>query len=73
MFHMWLEDYCRMLMQEMLKQLKSAPRASLTSRLAACMCIVNYSYGGLPAFAHLWREVVLELRYRWDHGFTIPE
>uniref|UniRef100_A0A8C6MKA9 Rab3 GTPase-activating protein catalytic subunit n=1 Tax=Nothobranchius furzeri TaxID=105023 RepID=A0A8C6MKA9_NOTFU len=44
-------------------QLKSAPTDSLTYRLALGLCMVNYSYGGLPAVAHLWQEFVLELRY----------
>ena len=68
-----LVNKCVVLIQEMLKQLKSAPRSSLTSRLAACMCIVNHSYGGLRAVAQLWQEFVLEMRYRWDHGFTVTE
>jgi len=57
----------------MLKQLKSAPASSLTSRLAASMCIVHHSYGGVRAVAQLWHEIVLEMRYRWDHCISIPE
>jgi len=57
----------------MLKQLKSAPAFSLTSRLAASMCIVHHSYGGVRAVAQLWHEIVLEMRYRWDHCISIPE
>uniref|UniRef100_A0A671VIU6 Rab3 GTPase-activating protein catalytic subunit n=1 Tax=Sparus aurata TaxID=8175 RepID=A0A671VIU6_SPAAU len=52
-------------------QLKSAPSDSLTYRLALCMCVVNYSYGGLRAVAHLWQEFVLELRYRWENNYLI--
>lgn len=52
-------------------QLKSAPSDSLTYRLALCLCMVNYSYGGLPAVAHLWQEFVLELRYRWENNYLI--
>ncbi|XP_036937159.1 rab3 GTPase-activating protein catalytic subunit isoform X1 [Acanthopagrus latus] len=52
-------------------QLKSAPSDSLTYRLALCMCLVNYSYGGLRAVAHLWQEFVLELRYRWENNYLI--
>ncbi|KAM4525060.1 rab3 GTPase-activating protein catalytic subunit isoform 1-T1 [Odontesthes bonariensis] len=52
-------------------QLKSAPSDSLTYRLALCLCLVNYSYGGLPAVAHLWQEFVLELRYRWENNYLI--
>ncbi|KAK2910702.1 hypothetical protein Q8A73_008417 [Channa argus] len=52
-------------------QLKSAPIDSLTYRLALCVCLVNYNYGGLRAVAHLWQEFVLELRYRWENNFLI--
>ncbi|KAM6897052.1 rab3 GTPase-activating protein catalytic subunit [Xenentodon cancila] len=52
-------------------QLKSAPSDSLTYRLALCLCLVNYSHGGLPAVAHLWQEFVLELRYRWENNCLV--
>uniref|UniRef100_A0A8C6P016 Rab3 GTPase-activating protein catalytic subunit n=1 Tax=Nothobranchius furzeri TaxID=105023 RepID=A0A8C6P016_NOTFU len=56
---------------EMYNCLKSAPTDSLTYRLALGLCMVNYSYGGLPAVAHLWQEFVLELRYRWENNYLI--
>ena len=37
------------------------------------MCIVNNSHGGMRAVAHLWQEFVLEMRYRWENNYTIPE
>uniref|UniRef100_A0A3P9D2D3 Rab3 GTPase-activating protein catalytic subunit n=1 Tax=Maylandia zebra TaxID=106582 RepID=A0A3P9D2D3_9CICH len=40
-------------------QLKSAPSDSLTYRLALCVCLVNYYYGGLRA------------RYRWVNNHVI--
>ncbi|XP_063337894.1 rab3 GTPase-activating protein catalytic subunit isoform X1 [Pelmatolapia mariae] len=52
-------------------QLKSAPSDSLTYRLALCVCLVNYYYGGLRAVGHLWQEFVLELRYRWENNHLI--
>ncbi|CAN9506541.1 unnamed protein product [Ophioblennius macclurei] len=52
-------------------QLKSAPSDSLTYRLALCVCLVNYNYGGLRAVAHLWQEFVLELRFRWENNYLI--
>lgn len=58
-------------LQNLYLQLKSAPSDSLTYRLALCMCVVNYSYGGLRAVAHLWQEFVLELRYRWENNYLI--
>ncbi|XP_056889603.1 rab3 GTPase-activating protein catalytic subunit isoform X2 [Takifugu flavidus] len=52
-------------------QLKSAPSDSLTYRLALCLSLVNYNYGGLRAVAHVWQEFVLELRYRWENNYLI--
>jgi len=56
-----------------LRQFKSAPSTSLTWRMAICMAIVNHSYGGLRAVAHLWQEFVLEMRYRWENSLIIPD
>ncbi|KAL3051972.1 hypothetical protein OYC64_002070 [Pagothenia borchgrevinki] len=53
------------------QQLKSAPSDSLTYRLALCVCLVNYTHGGLRAVAHLWQEFVLELRYRWENNYLV--
>ncbi|KAM9424226.1 rab3 GTPase-activating protein catalytic subunit [Pholidichthys leucotaenia] len=55
----------------MFLHLKSAPGGSLTYRLALCVCVVNYNYGGLRAVAHLWQEFVLELRSRWENNCVI--
>uniref|UniRef100_A0A3Q1CI55 Rab3 GTPase-activating protein catalytic subunit n=1 Tax=Amphiprion ocellaris TaxID=80972 RepID=A0A3Q1CI55_AMPOC len=49
----------------------SAPSDSLTYRLALCVCLVNYNYGGPRAVAHLWQEFVLELRYRLENNYLI--
>ena len=57
----------------MFRQFKSAPTDSIASRLAVCMCVVNHSYGGVRAVAHLWQEFVLEMRYRWENNYYIPE
>lgn len=57
--------------QNLFSQLKSAPSDSLTYRLALCLCLVNYNYGGLRAVAHVWQEFVLELRYRWENNYLI--
>ena len=64
---------CSNYFQEMFRQLKSAPSGSLTMRLAVCLCIINHSYGGLRAVAHLWQEFVLEMRYRWENNYPIPK
>ena len=68
-----INDPLPLVFQEMFRQLKSAPIGSLTTRLAVCLCIVNHSHGGLRAVAHLWQEFVLEMRYRWENNYTIPE
>ncbi|XP_042611116.1 rab3 GTPase-activating protein catalytic subunit isoform X2 [Cyprinus carpio] len=59
------EDY------HLYNQLKSAPSDSLTSRLALCVCVVNFHHGGVRAVAHLWQEFVLEMRYRWENNCLI--
>ena len=45
-----------------------------------CMCVFAgvvsgfwYFPPGLKALCHVWSEVVLELRYRWENGVTIPQ
>ncbi|XP_077997168.1 rab3 GTPase-activating protein catalytic subunit-like [Glandiceps talaboti] len=57
---------------ELRRQFKSAPEGSLTYLLAICMCVVNHTYGGVKAAAHLWQEFVLEMRFRWENNYTIP-
>lgn len=52
--------------------MKSSGADGLVWRLAVVLCHVAHSLGGLPAAAHLWHEVVLELRFRWDHAVIIP-
>ena len=65
----WL--FCLFYLQELAKQLKSAPLDCLTTRLATCVCIINKNNGGWRAVAQLWQEVVLELRYRLENNFLI--
>ncbi|XP_065051656.1 rab3 GTPase-activating protein catalytic subunit-like [Rhopilema esculentum] len=54
------------------RTMKSAPEKSLVSLLTICLCMVNHSYGGVNAFAHLWHEFVLEMRYRYENNIQIP-
>uniref|UniRef100_A0A674NIF2 Rab3 GTPase-activating protein catalytic subunit n=1 Tax=Takifugu rubripes TaxID=31033 RepID=A0A674NIF2_TAKRU len=69
---MFCSDYIRLpVISWALNQLKSAPSDSLTYRLALCLSLVNYNYGGLRAVAHVWQEFVLELRYRWENNYLI--
>jgi Rab3 GTPase-activating protein catalytic subunit len=51
---------------------KTAPFHSLTHRLAIALCLANHNFGGIRAVAFLWREIGLELRYRWEHGHLLP-
>lgn len=30
------------------------------------------SLSGLKAMAHIWYEVIQELRYRWENGIPLP-
>uniref|UniRef100_A0A674PD64 Rab3 GTPase-activating protein catalytic subunit n=1 Tax=Takifugu rubripes TaxID=31033 RepID=A0A674PD64_TAKRU len=70
---MFCSDYIRLpvISWNLFSQLKSAPSDSLTYRLALCLSLVNYNYGGLRAVAHVWQEFVLELRYRWENNYLI--
>ena len=45
------------------KCFKSAKHSSLASRLAICMCVVNWYHGGLGVVNQLWGEFVLEMKY----------
>ena len=60
-----------LLLQDLPKQLKSAPVDGLLHRLSICLCVLNHNYGGLYAVAQMWQEFILEMRYRWDHNYTI--
>ena len=66
-------SYLTVCFQEAFRQFKSAPVDSLTHRLAVVMAVVNHSYGGVRAVAHLWQEFVLEMRYRWENNYIITE
>ncbi|KAG0715159.1 Rab3 GTPase-activating protein catalytic subunit [Chionoecetes opilio] len=59
-------------LKALLSNMKSSGVDGLVWRLAVVLCHVCHSLGGLPAAAHLWHEVVLELRFRWDHAVFIP-
>lgn len=52
--------------------MKSSGADGLVWRLAIVLCHVIHSLGGVPAAAHLWHEVVLELRFRWEHMIPVP-
>ncbi|XP_064598105.1 rab3 GTPase-activating protein catalytic subunit-like [Liolophura sinensis] len=58
--------------RDLTKQLKAAPHLSLTQKLAICSCRVSQGAGGLCAVAHLWQEFILEMRYRLENNFMIP-
>ena len=51
--------------------MKAAPCDSLAFRLALAVFFVYEKFGGVLAVAYLWQEVILELRYRWENGFSI--
>jgi Rab3 GTPase-activating protein catalytic subunit len=41
-------------------------------RLALVMIYTNMHLNSVEGVAHLWHEIVLELRYRWENGYIIP-
>lgn len=59
-------------LKALLSNMKSSGADGLVWRLAVVLCHVIHSLGGLPAAAHLWHEVVLELRFRWDKTILVP-
>uniref|UniRef100_T1JPI2 Uncharacterized protein n=1 Tax=Strigamia maritima TaxID=126957 RepID=T1JPI2_STRMM len=59
--------------EDTFRSLKSAPQDSLTWRLALCIAHVNHGYKSVAAVAHLWSEFVLEMRYRWEIAYQLPE
>ena len=44
----------------------------LAWRLAFATVYTMTQFNGVEGLAHLWHEIVLELRYRWDNGHAIP-
>ncbi|XP_014676011.1 PREDICTED: rab3 GTPase-activating protein catalytic subunit-like, partial [Priapulus caudatus] len=67
-------------MKEIFKSLKSAPPYCLTFKLAICLCHISHHFSSctssavaLRAIAQIWHEFVLELRYRWEHNYGIPD
>ncbi|KAK7068094.1 Rab3 GTPase-activating protein catalytic subunit [Halocaridina rubra] len=59
-------------LKAVLSNLKSSGADGLVWRLAIVLCHVIHSLGGLQAAAHLWHEIVLELRFRWDNAIHVP-
>ncbi|KAK3875371.1 hypothetical protein Pcinc_019752 [Petrolisthes cinctipes] len=55
-----------------LSNMKSSGSDGLVWRLGVSLCHVIHCLGGLAAAAHLWHEVVLELRFRWEHCVAVP-
>ena len=60
------------MIQECFSDLKSSPVDSLVWRLATVTVYTMKHLNGIEGVAHLWHEIVLELRFRWENGFTIP-
>lgn len=50
---------------------RSCPKGSLLVRIACTMIRVFCEHGGVRALAYVWREIVLELRRRYDNDILI--
>lgn len=61
-----------LMMQECFAALKSSPVDSLVWRLGTATVYTMKHLNGIEGVAHLWHEIVLELRFRWENGITIP-
>ena len=59
---------------ERIRQLKSVPKDSFTYRLVVCFLAICSlpSYNHLRAIAHLWSDVLHELRTHWENGQILP-
>lgn len=58
--------------QDCFVTLKTSPVDCLVWRLATATVYTMTQFNGIEGLAHLWHEIVLELRYRWDNGYAIP-
>ena len=52
--------------------IKTCPLDSLVWRLGIVAAHCTYNLGGVEAFAQLWQEFLLEIRFRWEKGLLIP-
>jgi hypothetical protein len=59
---------------ERIRQLKSVPKDSFVYRLVVCFAAICSlpSYNHLRSIAHIWFDVVQELRTHWEEGKLIP-
>ncbi|CAF1582326.1 unnamed protein product [Adineta ricciae] len=59
---------------ERIRQLKSVPKDSFVYRLVVCLASICSlpSYNHLRSIAHIWHDVVQELRTHWETGTYIP-
>lgn len=63
--------------RELLKKLNlmkssSNDNSGLLNRLAVCLCVVTY-LAGTRALAQVWKEFLLEMRFRYDNSVLIPD
>jgi hypothetical protein len=55
-----------------LLKMKMSPKSSLIDELAFVICKVANKSSGAQTVAQVWKEVVEELRYRWENSHIIP-
>ena len=63
--------------KEFLKKLNllkssSTDNNGLLNKLSICLCLLT-DLAGTKAFAQIWKEFLLELRYRYDNSVLIPD
>ena len=63
---------CFIWSKEYFSAFKSSPVDSLVWRLATAAVYTMTHLNGIEGVAHLWHEIVLELRFRWENGYAIP-
>lgn len=61
----------KIFVHEMEHQIKSAPKDSVTYRLALLVTMANYLHDGVAAVAQIWHGFVQEMRYRFENGDLI--
>ncbi len=55
-----------------IRSMKSAPINSLSWRIAITLCNIHYNYKELADIAHMWKEIICQLRHYWEESILLP-